>query len=121
MGVQIRTSGDFETLSEELRSTNIQRLSSFAERYRDRLGDVTLHAHLKLHDVHETAAAECNLNMYTDKGRFHIAEEAFGHDLAFRQALLTLRNRLEKHIEQNALEKTAVKTPTGAHSVSLSR
>ena len=55
----------------------------------------------KMHDEHETAATECNLNLHTDKMRFHTTEEAFGHEPALRQALLTLRNRLEKHFEQN--------------------
>lgn len=101
MAVQIRTSGDFESLAHDVRAVSIQRLSAFAERYGARFTDVELHAHLKKLGEHENAANECKLNFHTDKGRFHVAEEAFGSEPALREALLTLRGRLEKHFEQN--------------------
>ncbi len=103
MGIVIRTSGDFESLAAELQAASRQRLEAFAERYTDRFSDIELHAHLKRHDEHERAAAECGLNFYTDKGHFHAAEQAYGCELALHQALEALQTQLEKYVEHTKL------------------
>ncbi len=96
----LQTSGEFENLDPVERFETKQELLDFLKR-ESRLGELHLHAHLKRlkGTLGPNPLYRCSCHLITDKGRFHVAEEGFGADTAVKSALLTLKFRIEKHLE----------------------
>ncbi len=97
----IQTSGDFDKLDPIVRSETRTELEAFLGRHRNSFRELALHAHLKRLNASLGSSwlLRCSLNLFTDKGKFHVIEEGFGADAAVKSALLALRYQVEKRID----------------------
>ncbi len=97
----VRTSGDFDKLDPIERFEARQELFAFLEREKGRYREMHLHLHLKRlrSMLGNNPLMQCNVNLVTNRGKFNVAEEAFGVDAAVKSALLALRYQLSKHRE----------------------
>jgi hypothetical protein len=76
-------------------------LLSFLERETNLFRDLHLQFRLKrLKGRAQKKLIQCTLNLFTERGRFHAAEESFELDAAVRNALSTLRHQIERNIAQ---------------------
>jgi hypothetical protein len=80
------------------------RLDQFAERLGAMFNDAELHVHIRqLNESVLNPQLRCEMNLFTERGRYSVTEEAFGANLALRKSLAALKERLDRAIGRGKL------------------